>query len=196
MKVICFIKHWPCTPESASACPPPREWSRAAQTRLVSADMPEGDTHHTHSDCETHSFTAHLLHRASAHLSVSGRHKLEDDMFEILKVDFSRVIEVWCVGYGGVGCRGAWGKCWRGLRTNPLLLFCPALRQLLLHLSFWLWLQLLQRSEKGKEHKFFFWTYIEPCTMSTNISSFSTSEEKKVSICFCPFIILTDQPPW
>lgn len=72
------------------------------------------------------------------YLGLSGWHKFEDNMFEVLKVDFPWIIEVWGVGHGSVGSRGAQSGRWRWVWTNPLLFFCPAVWQLLSPFSFWL----------------------------------------------------------
>lgn len=144
-------KHQPCTPEFVSTCPLPHEWSSGAQIQLVLAGMPDG-ARHTNSDwvcnrpqvCQSKAWltSSWVLNwkrlTMRTYLSLSGWHKLEDDVFEILKVDFSRVVEVWGVGHRGVGGWGARGGCWRWVWTNPLVFFCSAFWHLLLCFSFWL----------------------------------------------------------
>lgn len=155
-----LMKHQPCTPKFVSTCPLPHEWSSAALIQLVLTGTP-GRVRHTGQSfiqyiqyqedlqCCTQKLYLPLAYvgieskgfekwELTTHLSLSGWHELEDDVFEILKVDFSWVVEVWGVSHRSVGGRGTRVGGWQWVGPNPLLFFCSTFWQPLLPFSFWL----------------------------------------------------------
>lgn len=150
----------PYTPEFASACPLPPGWSWAAQTQPGSAGRPNRGT-----QAGPHQLLMlQALSEAAAlgtDLRLSGGHKLKDNMFEVLKVDLSWVVQVHRVGHhDGGGWRTA---CWWGVRTNLLLLVCSAFWKSLLSFRVWIRFQLLE-STKG-------WIQTQELVQATKLGS-------------------------
>lgn len=81
----------------------------------------------------------------ASYLSLSRRHELEDNVFEILKVDLSWIVKVRSVGHFGVGGVQVLGGCWWRIRTNTLVSFGPHFWWPLPCFTVWLRLHPLQR---------------------------------------------------